>query len=1736
MRAALALRLAAALCAAVPSSQLTSEQARATACCAACLARCTGPVAISQVECLLDTLFCKYACTDAGNSQCPAGKYRTACSTMGSTACSSTCPACTSGKYLQATCNGYDPAVCPTCSLCAAGKFQTSACTSTSDTVCKGDCPSNANSAEGSLTIYDCKCNAGFYGYAGASCSACPAYTNSIYASDSRDDCKCSLGYYGPDGGPCAACPNGKYGKGADGYRTSEDAGCEACPAGKKGAGGSGYANQDAGCVACASPTYTVDPGSVACLSCPRGKRYVAADKPCSNCSGSLGPTSYWFDNCGTRGCWSDANHYFSGPASCGCYGVRGGGVCTQNSDPPYVPECTNTCPVGFCNNLENNQYWSGTRVSAGTTARNTRTSPTSCARSTCNNALKTQYYPGPSGDVRDRFSATSCPVQACTNARNDQYYNGTGGTAAPTADACPVAPCTLSLAAGYYFSAPGTGGATSCAVSRCTNPILNNQYYTGGGGVANNCPASTCDGSLPFGSYWSSNGFSSRSGCAYTQCSNKPPNSVYTPEALNLGPACDYLCNAGYYREPAAGTCSPCQPGTFSAQGAVGSCTACVRGVHYPESNAVYDPVGEGQTGCQYRCNLGYSADFARMLCVVSSALESDILAVQKFALVGDLVPGQQTRLARLNLTSQTTDTLTTLPYAVIGLALHASGDFAVFTTYAALGAVYRVGLKPPFAVSLLAGSATEAGFANGRFQISPADSLMLGIPEARFNRVTQIAAPRALNVILLMDQTNTKIRKLDLASETASTVASTTSVSPFDPALSVSPDSTFAVYSFLYGRLYKLDLQTEYSTFLAGSGYGFQDGAGSQAKFQAIGSTAVSSDSRYVYVRHPVNDTACALRVVDLSASPAAVRTLVSADPRVKDSAISTNPTPGRVWLASSRSYTVSEVTVAQDLSGVSFAVVYGQAGAQGVQDDLSPGTTHVERFNSPQWVTAWACGKRGYECDKSDAYALPCLQGRTSDGFSGCQDCPAGTFARSPASPECTPCAQGTYAQYTLSTACEACAPSCRPSSYFSGCGGANPGGCLPCPQDCSPGQSRSDCGGSTQGNCSRCQNSPLPNQYYAQQCSVAPCPGAPIPGSYWNTTGACLQQACSNAPARASYTAAENLQPACAYQCDRGYTGADCQPCAQGTYWADGACSPCDRGSYQPSQAATACLQCPAGSSAQDRGSSACRLCAQGSYSASRGAAECTPCALGQVSPSNATACADCQPGYFSAQLGASQCLPCQPGTYAGGAGSQECLPCQPGTFAASAGGAACSPCGVNSYAPLPQSGNCSQCPDNLYAPQQGQTACVACPAGSYVSSASGTRLCVECPNGHVSSQGSASCSPCPAGTAAVPQVSREACQPCQPGYVSGYASSSCAPCAPGTYQHPSSPSACLPCAEGTAAAAGGSVGCEACPGGYTAPRGSAKCRACTAGTFHDPAASNATCRPCAAGLYSLRAALACQACPAGSYAPSEVGPCVPCAPDSFAALPGQSACAACGDYTYQNASGGTTCEPCPARGNATLLPAAGGVACPFECNAGFVLSGDACRRLDPSRHYAPFSAVVALPTLTPALLEKFRAAVARALGVPVERVFATLTRPIVGGGRRLLQDTTNGAQYQDTTVYFLVETLFLQEVFSIVDRVHSSLFQASLNDASKAQDLPALVVRVQADPPAQPPPPPPPPPPQPMPPLPQVEIWVLPQQTPAPPAPRTGAAPGNLPRHWRLACLAHTILFITATTL
>ena len=183
-----------------------------------------------------------------------------------------TCTTCTVGKYAE---SWEDE--CQSC--CAHETTSGNASTSHSACVCEagyellGD-----SSASGVCTA----CEPGFYKPQrgdDANCTACPAYASTdAEAQTELSACRCNAGYVGENGGTCTACAQGTYAAQAG----LQD--CSDCPANTTTTGAATAVDEDDACFCEMAFGYT-DASPDACVACPEGtKQPEIANAFCTSC------------------------------------------------------------------------------------------------------------------------------------------------------------------------------------------------------------------------------------------------------------------------------------------------------------------------------------------------------------------------------------------------------------------------------------------------------------------------------------------------------------------------------------------------------------------------------------------------------------------------------------------------------------------------------------------------------------------------------------------------------------------------------------------------------------------------------------------------------------------------------------------------------------------------------------------------------------------------------------------------------------------------------------------------------------------------------------------------------------------------------------------------------------------------------------------------------------------------------------------------------------------------------------------------------------------------------------------------------------------------------------------------------------------------------------------------------------------------------------------------------------
>jgi len=281
---------------------------------------------------------------------CSKGKYKP---DVGS----ANCVDCASGKYSTSRASLE-------CAECAAGKYSQKVAASVNE--CQS-CAANSDAPSASNHESDCRCNPGFYGpdggtctqcelgkfqyYAGRAscescaqdmyqditgqleCKSCPANSQTMDSgSASKQSCICLSGSTGPDGGPCTQCPAGKW--------HTSGIGCVDCVAGKYSA------------VLAAVSSST-------CVNCPlasHGPAGMAAHTECMCNAGATGPNGGPCQAC-ELGKYKDV----TGSASCSdCTYVN----CLNCTAGQYIAhvhgvwQCVAQCGEGWAHHhTDNNPY-----------------------------------------------------------------------------------------------------------------------------------------------------------------------------------------------------------------------------------------------------------------------------------------------------------------------------------------------------------------------------------------------------------------------------------------------------------------------------------------------------------------------------------------------------------------------------------------------------------------------------------------------------------------------------------------------------------------------------------------------------------------------------------------------------------------------------------------------------------------------------------------------------------------------------------------------------------------------------------------------------------------------------------------------------------------------------------------------------------------------------------------------------------------------------------------------------------------------------------------------------------------------------------------------------------------------------------------------------------------------------------------------------------------------------------
>ena len=441
---------------------------------------------------------------------------------------------------------------------------------------------------------------------------------------------------------------------------------------------------------------------------------------------------------------------------------------------------------------------------------------------------------------------------------------------------------------------------------------------------------------------------------------------------------------------------------------------------------------------------------------------------------------------------------------------------------------------------------------------------------------------------ILYVADTQNHRIRAVDLASYTVSTVSPLPSSLKLPSGLAISIDGSYLVIADSGNQQVRiLEISTSYVSLVAGTGaQGFVDGLGNAASFSLSPSSNVAVNSN---------------NVIFISDSGNNVIRLIS-----KCDAL-----PG---------YYVADLTSA----GCTFlSCPVGTYSAMNASA-CSP-CPEGKYGSSPNLAVCAACPAGSY-CPLGSNSSFSCAAGTYSamNAFA-CTPCPEGKYGSSPNLTVCTACPAGSYCPLgsNRSTNCalgtyafegSATCSKCNPGTFWDPLGSKNSPNCGgPCPagQSCSAASPTSII-------------SPCPIRTYSPlnetACLLCPegyyCPDAMMSEPYPCKSG--------------TYNNAKNR--------------AVCLPCSAGT-WSDlvGA-KTCDQfcppGTYSETSGATSsatCKACPSGSYQEFYGRDSCTLCPSGKHGVDEGAvssAVCLLCTISQYSLPGSKYCSEClNPYYF-----------------------------------------------------------------------------------------------------------------------------------------------------------------------------------------------------------------------------------------------------------------------------------------------------------------------------------------------------------------------------------------------------------------------------------------------------------------------------------------------------------------------
>jgi DNA-binding beta-propeller fold protein YncE len=651
--------------------------------------------------------------------------------------------------------------------------------------------------------------------------------------------------------------------------------------------------------------------------------------------------------------------------------------------------------------------------------------------------------------------------------------------------------------------------------------------------------------------------------------CELCPANSSSESAGSMSMSACS--CNAGYFG--IAPSCLACEAGYYKQTSGSSDCVSCPEGAHTSDIAAVSGAACKCGAGC-YRLAGGLENGYVRTVGLELGdgvylqmysgfAVMPDGLSVVALTNTGCIVSILlATRVARQLICLPGSNfygsAVAAIPPDGSSFVVGHQVESRVYIINASLhmriiGATYTLPWEHPHTCWTFPGLTDSDGSAT----------------EARFNKLTDLTVTPDGSTVLVADRCNAAIRRIDVKTGQVDTVvrtvrdtltnqvlASGPGYAPFwmPQNLDLAPNGTILIVSDDVGAVYKVDLTTRDTTFIAGStswnpayGYGrYQDGFGTAARFYAPAGVAISPDGETAYIADSYNH-----RIRNVNIASGQVGTFVGS-----------GPSGGKFGGVKDGSPTTAEFNDIMRIAFVPDGSALLVAQFPLVQYPTTLGGHHWVNFLSVVGVRATgqcaACPAGTFSTSSgTGTHCSVCPQNSRSLPYSTrLGDCVCDRGYTGPDGGICSPCAAGKFKNLIGNHSCLPCNAHADSQTGASKCYciighyEAKAGVCTPC-------------GAGTYNRvngsvvCERCSAGKYSNATVATECLACPLHSVSGQGSSYISNCTCIE----------------------------GYSGPDggeCDACAAGTYKdvnGSDLCTLCAPGTYFAGAAATGCLACP-----------------------------------------------------------------------------------------------------------------------------------------------------------------------------------------------------------------------------------------------------------------------------------------------------------------------------------------------------------------------------------------------------------------------------------------------------------------------------------------------------------------------------------------------------------------------------